>query len=600
MKRLALILFLAFVAIYFFFPIETEDIGLHLATGRWITSHGQVPRVNVFSFTESASPWLHTQWLGSCIYYWVYRLGGEDGLKIFRALFMAAIMVFFLARATKKIPFIPLLLLGLLMARGLSLRTHLRPDLFNLLFIQIFLSVLFAHRLKGGKSLYLLPVLTVLWFNLHGGVVFYGLAVVGIFLGAAVLDLFQERRSSAIRADSNFRQEQTRDLLVVLLGCCLAIFVNPYGLAGGLFPLQCVFPSTGPNMALLDQFTEYLPPVYLLHWQRGWWFYLLAGATILAITRQKKDSFLSLILFVYALGIFIYGTRASSFFVLVSGYILIVCADQGSWAQRWRSWSWSRRGDGLLAVVVILLCLVNSMHLYNRKVIVGDRAQKHMALSYDPYNVVGAAKVLKENHITGNVFNWAMFSGYLLWQGYPQLKPFMDSRNYDRPDDYREYLNIHRNPAEYWPAAEEKYGFNIVLLETSTRFQDKLGIYLVSSGQWQIIFIDGSSVLLVRRGTFALPEGLNQLEKKWSDAKFSVKDIGQEWLAPPPRKNFIREYLDPSPEYVNLVYEGVFLYSWGYRAEGMRRLLSARQKSPTIQTHALFSAVLDDYSKQQQ
>jgi len=48
MKRLALILFLAFVAIYFFFPIETEDIGLHLATGRWITSHGQVPRVNVF------------------------------------------------------------------------------------------------------------------------------------------------------------------------------------------------------------------------------------------------------------------------------------------------------------------------------------------------------------------------------------------------------------------------------------------------------------------------------------------------------------------------------------------------------------------------
>ena len=71
------VLLVIFLFLFFYLPIETEDIWWHLGVGRWISENHQFPREDIFAFPEYRSPWILTQGLGSYFYYRLYSWGGK-------------------------------------------------------------------------------------------------------------------------------------------------------------------------------------------------------------------------------------------------------------------------------------------------------------------------------------------------------------------------------------------------------------------------------------------------------------------------------------------------------------------------------------------
>src|SRR3990167_1644700 len=57
-----------------------QDIGRHLKVGEIIWQTGEVPRTNLFSFTEPDFPFINHHWLSEVTFYGVYNLGGFTGL----------------------------------------------------------------------------------------------------------------------------------------------------------------------------------------------------------------------------------------------------------------------------------------------------------------------------------------------------------------------------------------------------------------------------------------------------------------------------------------------------------------------------------------
>jgi hypothetical protein len=96
--------------------------------------------------------------------------------------------------------------------------------LFTLLFTVIYLSILQRAQEGRRKLLWLLPLLAVLWTNLHGGFIL-GVIIVGLVgageLAGAVLGATSEERWNAVRASIPY--------VATAAGCLAASLVNPYG-----------------------------------------------------------------------------------------------------------------------------------------------------------------------------------------------------------------------------------------------------------------------------------------------------------------------------------------------------------------------------------
>jgi hypothetical protein len=165
-------------------PIVAADTDLwyHLNAGRYIASSGGLPHTAFFSFLHPSPAWLDYYWLAQVLFYAVHSAAGYLGLVELRAL--AALATYALVLATLRLDkrgegwtwtalvftAAALFLVGRL--------TLLRPGNFSYLSIAAFLFILESRR-----GLLALPVLAVLWMNLHGIEYPVMLVILGAYLG---------------------------------------------------------------------------------------------------------------------------------------------------------------------------------------------------------------------------------------------------------------------------------------------------------------------------------------------------------------------------------------------------------------------------------
>src|SRR3989344_6778722 len=154
-----------------------QDIGRHLKIGEIIWQTKEVPKVNLFSFTEPDFPFTNHHWLSEVIFYNVFNLGGLTWLILLKVFFIliAFLLLFFVAK--KHATFWPLVISFLLSIFIFISRTEVRPEIFSFLMSALFLSALFKAKydpnwklkIKNLKfsPLWFLPLAQLLWVNLH-------------------------------------------------------------------------------------------------------------------------------------------------------------------------------------------------------------------------------------------------------------------------------------------------------------------------------------------------------------------------------------------------------------------------------------------------
>jgi len=221
LERSGLYLFLiSFACVYYLsnapLLLGHYDLGWHLAAGDLIRDRANVPFQDPWSFTLGNRQWFNLSWLWDVIASILFQYAKFDGLTFFVVACGAAIAGYLTSLCLRSgaspvavcISVFSVCLLYPSFVTPPNIYLAASPNTATMLF-----SVIFYGECLKRTRLFLLPVVMILWANLHGGFVL-GFPIIGIFCGAALL-----RRDWA-----NFKIYSLAGL-----GCLVATLVNPLG-----------------------------------------------------------------------------------------------------------------------------------------------------------------------------------------------------------------------------------------------------------------------------------------------------------------------------------------------------------------------------------
>lgn len=192
--------------------LSSVDLAYHLRAGAQILDTRAILTVDSWTFTAAGLPWTDQQWGAQVILAVVYRVGGWTGLVLLRAALVGLIFgcLFEIGRRRG---------LGMRLAALLALAAFLvsavalglRPQLLGMALFAVVLLLVADRRAHPGR-LWAIPVLVLVWANVHGS----------FFLGPLVLGL-------AWLGDLHDRVERPHRTLLVGAVSALVACVTPFG-----------------------------------------------------------------------------------------------------------------------------------------------------------------------------------------------------------------------------------------------------------------------------------------------------------------------------------------------------------------------------------
>lgn len=199
------------------------DTGWHIRTGEWILQHGAVPRTDLFSFTKPHEAWFAWEWGWDVLFAGIHGAWGLAGVVFVNTCILCAVsaLSFRLIRRCCGDDVLSLAF-ALLAMCGSTIHWLARPHLFSWVLVLVFLHVLLSAEQGNVKLLWWLPVLTIVWTNVHGGF-FVGIALIAISACGELCKVIFQQESWA----SAYRNAK-RYLFCAAL-CGAATLVNPYG-----------------------------------------------------------------------------------------------------------------------------------------------------------------------------------------------------------------------------------------------------------------------------------------------------------------------------------------------------------------------------------
>ena len=253
-------------------PITDADFWWHLATGRWMADTGQIPQADPFSYTAAGDPWTAHEWLTEKGMYALYLAGGVPLLiLVFSTLITLAYGFAYFRSPGVSRPYIASF--AILLAAAMSAPLWgVRPQMITLLFSSIFLYLLDRYE-DGHKIRFLvwLPVLMLLWVNMHAGY-FMGLVLIGIYLLANLLQRIVARIMKTKPQQHGLGN--TALLVVSLVVSVLAALINPQGPRILLYPFE-----TLADPAMQAYIQEWYPPDF----RQAIWLPFLIGLGLIGV-----------------------------------------------------------------------------------------------------------------------------------------------------------------------------------------------------------------------------------------------------------------------------------------------------------------------------
>jgi tetratricopeptide (TPR) repeat protein len=225
---LVVVAFLGLAFLLGAFPLNDTDFWWHLRTGDLIRRTGEVPRVDPYLFGGAPNKaWIDLHWGFEVLVSLGYRAGGVVLLNLAKCAITTLAVFLLLSAKRREWPAWAMVLGWLPALLVLGGRMYVRPETLTLLYLAGFLAILFRWKRMRWLALGL-PVIQVLWVNTQG------LFVLGpVVLAMALIDAAIEPGAFAKE-----RRPWWRVALAATGLTGLACVVNPYGLAGTLFPIE--------------------------------------------------------------------------------------------------------------------------------------------------------------------------------------------------------------------------------------------------------------------------------------------------------------------------------------------------------------------------
>lgn len=468
-NQLAEPLFLLFIFFASQLPMRDPDIWFHMKAGEYFVTHG-ISFHDPFSFAAAGREWIPFEWLFQIIVYLLSRIN-ISLIVPFISIFSTLMMYFFLKiMRSLEVSRLVSILAGFFFFVSIYEFYTPRPHIIAYTFIMVEFYLIYLFIFKQKKWIYLMPLLTIVWSNMHStGFFSWG------FLLTYVLITFLQRR-----------YEKMKTLILLTALCAVATLLPPVGYRD--YVLLYTFFT---NRQFLGNFIVEWSPITADLFV-GFYIY-----TAYAVAASSLFGFLS-----WKKRVLIKNLWSFPFFVMIfMGYTATRNVPLGMFgAIVLLAWGTSQlRLKKPITIIVIAILIAGHLWLLMAK----HQYYRSQRMNYPVYAAEFAKKYLK-----GHMFNDYNYGGYLLYNVYPNLQVFLDGRaevyqccemrdylllavNKNLPEDkYREFLDTFINA----------YKFNFFIITPSKHnVMRRIANLLNTDPQWALVFWDDFSEIFVKR-----------------------------------------------------------------------------------------------------
>jgi hypothetical protein len=480
----ALLLLLTFAAVYESFRItafSNDNIWWHLRTGLWILQKHAFPRDGLFS-QYADKPWVACSWGFDVLTAAAYKLFGLRALPALLIGFKLALagLTFLLARGWRGSFWCAVLLSAI--AQYVIVDLQPLPILFSILFFGMELLLLLqSRRCHDVRHLFWLPLLFLLWANLHGQFL-VGLLLLGLYLvaeGAEFLLHISGVSSFPAPAHSLAKGSAIAGLSVA------ATLLTPYSFQ--LYPSAF---QTTYSKVLFENFLE----MQTMAFRRPQHFVLLllVMAAFLALGRRRsRDLFKLGVLGIFAMLAF--RVQRDVWCVVLPAIAVIADAVMDGeheaavrTPKNSQGWKWEKP---LVAVLVLAAFLVAIISIPNNNALMSQASRTFP---------VKACDFIRANRLPPPLFNAYAWGGFLIWY-LPEYPVAMDGRLNLYGDEITErYFKV----TEGTERLETEPGFvsaHTILLERNSGLLKALTTLPALRSQFRVAYQDDVAAVLVRQ-----------------------------------------------------------------------------------------------------
>lgn len=503
--------------------LTTADLGRHLKNGELVFSSGfdvltpkSIFNSNFYSYTNPNYPFVNHHWLSGVIFFMIKKVAGFGGLSWFYLVLSLTTFCWFFVIAKKQAGFKAAFLASLLLIPLLAQRAEIRPEIFGYLFGAVFLWLLLAYQGNqvGRSWLWLLPVMTLFWVNLH----------ISFFIGIVLIGIFWLRESIEfkrnVKSDIGFSESKFKWLTLTLIAAVLVSFLNPNTWRGALYPLK-IFENYGYRIVenqsiwFLEKYGLNEPNLLLFEAVFG----LLALSFIFLFVRARKE--VTLVNILLSLFFSVMAWLALRNLALFGFFMLPVLAFNLN-----AIIPLSLQNNFLKSKIFFILCVLAIVTF------IGFNARERLKTLNQTAgagvwsgNSRSASFFMREK-LAGPIFNNYDIGSFLIYYLYPKEKVFVDNRPEAYPADFFEdvYIPMQEDESE-WIRQDQKYNFNAIFFgyhDLTLWAQDFLA-KRINDPVWAPVYADAYAIIFLKRNQ------LNQLLiRKYEISKDNFQIIKQD------------------------------------------------------------------------
>lgn len=440
-----------------FFHIET-DYFWHIKAGEYMFKHGPLHN-DIFSWYVTGKYWMSHEWLFEIIIYYLKLLFGHSHVLIYSFFSLCLLsLILFLPNKKEYIKNIPYtLFLLLFLFPFIMVCIQARPHLlsFSLLALTFyFLYDLFKN--EDSKKIYFLPLISIIWANIHGGSSNLPYLLCLIFIVGGLFS-FNYQKIEAKRLNS----KQIRKYTFVMLLCMISVCINIHGFKMFIYPYENM-----ANTVMLKNISEWRNTSLNESFHYVYYAFLLFIFFTMLFSKEKIN-FLDLLLFGFGAYLGLKSIRFWLYVYIFMHYIIFKYVKKKE----------LDKGTNYCLLIISLFFLTS--FIMNAKDI--------FSMTYE-YNLNSKIISIIKKEKPQRLFNMYDYGGELIYYNIPV---FIDGRaDLYSKYNYQDYLNISNLNKDYVKLIN-KYNFDYFLVSKDY----PIYTYLKYNEKYQIIYQNSSSAI---------------------------------------------------------------------------------------------------------
>lgn len=414
-------------------------------------NHG-ILRKDVFSWSVNGKYWMSHEWLFEIIIYSLKIVFGKFHVFVYSFIFLSFLLLFiFYTNKNKFLKNIPYSLLYIisffvLIANNIQARPHIIS--FSLLALTIY--VLYdLYKNEYSKKLYFLPVVTIIWANVHGGSSNLSYLLCFLFV---IGGLFKFKFSKI--ESYRLSKRQFIKYIVIMFICMMCVCINAHGFRMFIYPYQNMLDTT-----MLNNITEWQASNLNVSYHYVYYAFLVFIIFTFLFSNNKIE-FMDLLLCGFSAYLGLKSIRFWAYIYIIMSFVIFDYVKE-------------RKNDkGTFTCIFIISLFFISFTLINYKHIVNVKFN-----AYLDSDIIDAVR----NENPKWLFNMYDYGGDLV---YNDLPVFIDGRaDLYSKYNYKDYINISKLKGDYVKLIE-KYDFDYFLVNKNY----SINTYLKYNSSYEVIY----------------------------------------------------------------------------------------------------------------